>query len=117
MTMLLDDEQTVEDVLQEIVRRIVEAVHPDRIILFGSYARGEPNEHSDLDIMVVAPSEAPPWKRTKPILKALRGILFPKDVVWYTPEELDWWADEPAHLVNTVLREGRVVYAGPARTS
>jgi len=114
MTMLLDDEQTVEDVLQEIVRRIVEAVHPDRIILFGSYARGEPNEHSDLDIMVVAPSEAPPWKRTKPILTALRGILFPKDVVWYTPEEIDDWRGVRSHLVSRVMDEGRLLYEKPA---
>jgi predicted nucleotidyltransferase len=109
--MVLEGKQTVEDVLQEIVRRIVEAVHPDKIILFGSYARGEANEHSDLDLMVIAPSDAPPGKRTKPILKALRGILFPKDVVWYTQEELDEWADEPGHFVSNVLHEGRVVYA------
>lgn len=101
----------METVIQEMVRRIVEAVHPDKIILFGSHARGEAGPDSDVDLMVVAPSSDPRYKRTKPILKALRGLLFPKDIVWYTPDEIARWAGEPAHFVRNVLQEGRVVYA------
>ena len=114
MTMMLEHGQTVDDVLEEIVRRIVEAVHPEKIILFGSYARGNPNEHSDLDLMVVAPSDAPRWQRTKPILKALRGVLFPKDIVWYTPDEIEDWRGVPSSLVGYALQEGRVLYEKPA---
>jgi len=113
MTMLLEGEQTVEEVLREIVRRIVEAVHPDKIILFGSYARGEANEHSDLDLLVIGPSAVPRWKRTKPVLKALRGILFPKDIIWYTPEEIDDWQSVPSHLISRVMNEGRLLYEKP----
>ena len=100
-----------DTILDEMVSRIVEAVHPDKIILFGSHARGDAGPDSDVDLLVVAPSDVPRWKRTKPVLRALRGILFPKDVVWYTPEEMELWANEPAHFVSTVLREGKVVYA------
>ncbi|MCE5240725.1 nucleotidyltransferase domain-containing protein [bacterium] len=106
----IEGDRTVEEILQEIVARIVDAVHPDKIILFGSYARGEANEHSDLDLMVIAPSDTPPGKRTKPILRALRGILFPKDVVWYTPQEMDEWRGVRSHLVGRVLQEGRLLY-------
>ncbi len=104
-------------VLEEMVRRIVAAVHPDKIILFGSHARGDAGPDSDLDLMVVAPSDRPRWRRTKPVLVALRGMRFPKDIVWYTQEELDEWADEPSHFVSTVLSEGRVVYARQARAT
>lgn len=106
----------ISALLEEVVGRIVEAVHPDRVILFGSYARGDADENSDVDLLVIAPSDAPRWKRTKPILKALRGLLFAKDVVWYTPDEMERWAEEPAHFVSTVLREGRVLYAATAGT-
>jgi predicted nucleotidyltransferase len=107
-------ETGTDAILQEMVRRIVEAVHPDKIILFGSYARGEADENSDLDLMVVAPSEAPRWKRTKPVLQALRGVLFPKDIIWYTQEEINDWRGVRSHLVSRVMDEGRLLYEKPA---
>ncbi len=113
MTTAVTDSRDVEEILQEMVRRIVEAVHPDKIILFGSYARGEANENSDIDLMVVAPSDAPLHRRTGPVLRALRGILFPKDVIWYTPEEIDDWRGVRSHLVSRVMDEGRLLYEKP----
>jgi predicted nucleotidyltransferase len=102
----------VEAALEEIVRRIVEAVHPDQIILFGSHARGDADRDSDLDLLVVAPSETPRWQRAKPIYRALRGMVVPKDIIWYTPQEIEDWRGVTSHFVNTVLREGKVVYSG-----
>lgn len=62
-----------EAVLDEIVRRVVEAVHPDKIILFGSHARGDAGPDSDLDLLVVTPSEEPRLHRAAPAYRALRG--------------------------------------------
>ena len=96
--------------LQEIVANIVSAVHPDRIILFGSHASGKANPTSDLDILVIADSNAPRHKRPIPIYKALSGLLVPKDIVVYTPQEIDEWRDVPQAFITTVIASGKVIY-------
>ncbi|MEN6645242.1 MAG: nucleotidyltransferase domain-containing protein [Armatimonadia bacterium] len=101
----------INEVLDEIVRRIVEAVHPDKIILFGSHARGEAREDSDIDLLVIAPTDQPRGSRMMPIYRALRGIPVPKDVLWYTPEEAAKWEGGLIHVVARALREGKVLYA------
>jgi len=114
MTTAVTDSRNVEEILQEMVRRIVEAVHPDKIILFGSHARGEANEHSDIDLMVVAPSSEDRAHRLRPVYRALRGLGVPKDVVWWTQAEIDDWRNVRGHFINRVLRDGRVLYERPA---
>jgi predicted nucleotidyltransferase len=100
--------------LAEIVARIREAVHPQRIVLFGSRARGEAEPGSDVDILVVAPSSAPRWRRTVPLYRLLAGLGVPKDIVWWTPEEVEQWRGVRSHFISTVLREGKVLYEHPA---
>jgi len=102
--------QADERVLQEIVRRIVEAVHPDRIILFGSRARGEAGPDSDYDILIIAPTDLPELDRTGPLYLRLRGLGITKDVLWHTPDEAEWWRDVRGHLITTAIREGKVIY-------
>lgn len=103
-------ERVDESLLQEVVRRIVESVDPEKIILFGSYAYGEPHEGSDLDILVVMDSDLPRYKRSVPIYRALAGLLIPKDVLVYTPEEIEAWKDVPQALITTVVNKGKVIY-------
>ena len=106
-------EQTTEasrEVLDEIVRRIVEAVDPDRIILFGSRARGDADPDSDYDILIIAPSSLPPGQRTVPVYRALVGLRVPKDVVWWTAEEAAAWRNVKAHFITRVLHEGKVLH-------
>ena len=99
-----------DSLIQEVVDRIVESVHPERIILFGSHAYGSPHRGSDLDILVVMRSELPRYKRSVPIYRALAGLLIPKDVLVYTPDEIEEWSDVPQAFITTVIRKGRVVY-------
>ena len=94
----------------KMMERIREAVHPDRIILFGSRARGETGSASDVDLLVVAPSAQPRWKRTVPLYKLLAGMGVAKDIVWWTPEEIEEWRGVRSHFINRVLREGKVLY-------
>lgn len=103
-----------EQLLDEVVARIRRTVDPDRVVLFGSYARGDAGPESDLDILVVAPSPLPRWKRTVPLYRALAGLGVPKDVVWWTPDEIDDWREVRSHFITTALREGRVLYERPA---
>jgi type I restriction enzyme S subunit len=100
------DEQTI----QEVVRRIVEAVAPDKIILFGSAARGEMGPDSDLDLMVVKACEDP--REVEGVLyRRLIGVGVPKDILVVTPAHLEKHKDTIGYIYRPALREGRVIYA------
>ena len=101
-------------VVTEMVKRIAERCHPQKIILFGSRARGDARGDSDFDLLIIAPSDEPRWHRTIPIYGLLAGLGVPKDVVWWTPEEVAEWRDVKSHFINTVLREGSVLYESTA---
>ncbi len=105
---------TINEALEAMSRRIVERFHPLQIILFGSHARGEARATSDYDLLIIAPSEHPRWQRTVPVYRALAGLGIPKDIVWRTPEEIADWQGVRSHFINTVLREGLVLYEKPA---
>jgi uncharacterized protein len=105
---------TNTETLEQITRRIVEGFHPQRLILFGSRARGDERRDSDVDLLIVAPSAEPRWRRAVPVYRALAGLGVPKDIVWWTPEEIAEWRGVKTHFINTVLREGIVLYENPA---
>jgi len=108
---LIDVEEVDEELLKEVVRRIVSAVDPEKIILFGSHAYGKAKKGSDLDLLVVVKeSSLPRYKRSVPIYKALAGILVPKDVVVYTEKEIEEWRNVPLAFITTVARKGEVIY-------
>jgi len=96
--------------LEEVVKRIVESVQPEKIILFGSFACGKPHEGSDLDILVLMESDLPRYKRSVPIYRALGGLLIPKDVLVYTPQEVEAWSAVPQAFITQVMKKGRVIY-------
>ena len=96
--------------MQEVVRRIVSAVNPDKILLFGSYAYGHPHEGSDLDILVIMDSQLPRYKRAVPIYRSLAGLFVPKDVVVYSPEEVKSWGTVPQAFITNVLKKSRLLY-------
>lgn len=99
-----------EDLLRDVVQRILSVTQPERIILFGSYARGDATEESDIDILIVQHSDLPRYKRATPIRLALRGLFPSKDIVVYTPEEVEEWKSASTSFIASVLREGRVLY-------
>jgi len=98
------------DVVQEIVRRIVEAAQPDKVILFGSRARGRARPDSDFDFLVIKDSDEPGYRRDAPLHLALAGLNAPVDVLTYTPEEVREWSAVPQAFITTAVREGKVVY-------
>lgn len=102
-----------DPLVAEVVRRLVQALDPDRIILFGSRARGEHKPDSDLDLLIVKASDEPPHRRDARAYRAVGVVGIPKDLLWYTPEEVQVWSRAVNHVVAIALREGRVVYAKP----
>ena len=99
-----------EQVIQAMAGRIAEMFDPERIILFGSHAYGKPNTDSDVDLMVVMRTAAPPHKRAVPIRRALRGMGLPKDIVVRTPEEFERYRDVIGTIVYPAAHRGRVLY-------
>jgi len=101
---------TAPEQLSELTRRIVDAVHPIRIILFGSAARGETGPDSDVDVLVVMPDGTRRRETAQYIHTQLFGIPFAVDVLVATPTDLDKHRDNIGLIYRTVLREGREIY-------
>jgi predicted nucleotidyltransferase len=99
-----------EAILSEIVQRLVEAIHPDKIILFGSRARGDTHAQSDVDLLIIKASQESAYRRVGDLYVVLYGIGVPIDVLWYTPEEIEEWSGVRSHVTTRALREGRVLY-------
>jgi len=96
--------------VEEIVRRIVETIHPGKIILFGSRARGDARVGSDMDLLVIADSKEPRYRRSAPLYGVLSDILVPMDILVYSPEEVEEWSGVRQAFVTTAIREGKVLY-------
>ena len=99
-----------EALLQEMIDRIRKAVAPERIILFGSRARGQQRNRSDYDLLVIQESEKPRYQRSIPLYPALADLPAEVDIVVYTPQEVHEWSAVPEAFVTTAIREGRLVY-------
>ena len=99
--------------LDALVASIVKAVDPERIILFGSGARGTMNDDSDLDILVVKDRCRPRGTTTK-ILDAAPWGRWPLHVIVVWPEDLVRYRSSPWHVIPKVLRDGRTLYVKAA---
>lgn len=97
--------------LAAIVERIVERFHPERIILFGSRARGTARPDSDVDLLVVMPFTGSRLRLAVEIRKTLRGLGVAKDIVIMTPEEFAVRKEIPGTIAYPAAREGQVLHA------
>jgi predicted nucleotidyltransferase len=98
-------------ILADIVKRIVRAAKPEKIILFGSAARGEMGPNSDLDLLVIKRGKFNRRRITTAIYRSLSGEIG-VDAVVVTPEEVERYRDTHCLVICPALREGKVVYEG-----
>ena len=102
---------TDDPVLAEMVRRLVEVYRPERIVLFGSVARGEAGPDSDYDLMVVVPDDTPPeQRRSRAGYRALRHLGVARDIFVSTASNFRRQLHLKASFPSTVVREGVVLY-------
>lgn len=98
------------DLLREIVERIVERFHPERVILFGSRARGEATADSDMDLLIVAETDLPPRERFSAVCRLLADYPVAFDVIVKTPEEYRRRRRVVNHIVYFADKYGDVLY-------
>ena len=99
-----------QDVLDEIIRRVAETAQPERIVLFGSAARGEMGPNSDVDLLVVKGGNFDQRRVTGDIYLSLHGVGQAVDVVVVTPQQVEQHRDTHWMVIAPALREGREVY-------
>jgi predicted nucleotidyltransferase len=97
--------------LADITERIVQALRPRQVVLFGSHAWGHPTDASDADLLVVVDeSEEPGYRLAQRAYRALFGVGYPCDVLVHTRQEVDEARRVKASLLNRIMAQGKVLY-------
>ena len=102
--------QPVGRSLQPAIRKIVDELKPEKIILFGSYAYGRPNPHSDVDLLVVMKTKAPLKERSWEVSRLLLPRPFPVDILVRTPEEIEEGLKSGDFFLQEIVSRGKVLY-------
>lgn len=100
------DERKIND----IVKRIATNFSPEKIILFGSYARGNASNDSDLDLLIIKDTTLPRHKRSFEIQKSLIGSFVPLDILVYTIMEYEQEKDEKHSFLHSAIKSSKVLY-------
>ncbi len=107
---VLPEAQGVRREVRMMVERIIERFHPERIILFGSHARGEATPDSDVDLLVIMDVEGSKREAQLQVRNTLHDIRISKDIIVSTPEEFSWRQMIVGTIERQAVREGKVQY-------
>ncbi|MEN6425773.1 MAG: nucleotidyltransferase domain-containing protein [Phycisphaerales bacterium] len=103
-----------EKLIDRMTQRIVQEVNPERVVLFGSWARGEARDWSDVDLLVVEREPFGPNRSRRQeaarIWRCLSEFRVPTDILVYSASEVARWKDSDYHVIAQALREGKVLY-------
>jgi predicted nucleotidyltransferase len=100
----------VAEALPAAVQRIAQALQPEKIILFGSYAYGTPTPDSDVDLLVIMETTASPKERYLAVCRLLRPRLFPVDILVRTPAEIKRAVQGGDFFIKEILARGQILY-------
>ncbi|MBU0967468.1 MAG: nucleotidyltransferase domain-containing protein [Proteobacteria bacterium] len=103
--------KSLNESLPEAIRRIAEALRPEKIYLFGSHAWGEATPDSDIDLFVIIKeSSQPAYRRSREAYRSLRGIREPFEVIVRTVAEVEKNKSVASSLVKKILEQGKLLY-------
>lgn len=100
-------------VITEITERIVNELNPEEIILFGSYAWGNPHKYSDLDLCVIVPDNIPEFDRIEwgvRALNAVNDLMVDVDIAIKTRSDVEAFKTVPASLTKKIVEQGKLLY-------
>lgn len=100
----------IQNALDEVKRRIVLRFQPQRIILFGSYARGVPGPDSDIDLLIVMDVEGSTRQKANEIDMLMADRRIPMDFIVITPEQYERQKNMVGTIIRQIEREGKVIY-------
>ncbi|MGC8856525.1 MAG: nucleotidyltransferase domain-containing protein [Anaerolineae bacterium] len=101
----------VAKIAEEVTRRILEIVQPQRVLLFGSSARGEITPDSDLDVLVIVRGPVHRRQLAQKINRNMHGVGAPVDIIVATEEDIARYGDKFGTILRPALMEGQVLYA------
>ncbi|MCL2786305.1 MAG: nucleotidyltransferase domain-containing protein [Methanomassiliicoccaceae archaeon] len=96
--------------VDQVVKKIAEEFNPEKMIIFGSAAKGEADDQSDLDILVVMDTELSYYRRAPEVRRKLLGIPLAMDILVITPEEFSAYKDNDGSFIKDIMRTGKVAY-------
>jgi predicted nucleotidyltransferase len=107
--------EVTDEVLADMVEAIVCEVDPDRVYLFGSHARGDARQDSDVDLLIIVREPFGPehnrFQEINRVYRALSSFRIPNDVLLYSSDEFAKWSQSLNHVVGRCSREGKLLYA------
>ena len=106
----IERSEEVFEKLKMYVERLIKELNPYCIILFGSFARMDINEGSDVDIVVIAEFAEPFLDRIKLLLDLNDGIGLPLEPIGYTPDEFNKMRKEGNSFIEEIVKSGRILY-------
>lgn len=96
--------------IKQVANKLGVAANAEKVVLFGSFARGEARTDSDVDFLIIAESNQPRFKRSRKLYRLLSPYPFSMDLLVYTPAEIEKAKETPLSFISTALREGKIVY-------
>ena len=107
--------EVTDEVLADMMQAIVREVDPERIYLFGSRARGEARQDSDVDLLIIVREPFGPehsrFQEINRVYRALSSFRIPNDVLLYSSDEFAKWSQSLNHVIGRCSREGKLLYA------
>ena len=100
----------IQELINQIVKTIVTGYEPKKIILFGSYAYGNPTKDSDIDLLVIKDDDLPKVHRNRIVRSYLKNFLFPIDVIVKSSQEFEMFKDIKGTVVYMANKYGKVLY-------
>lgn len=99
-----------QETIEAVISAVAEKFDPQRIILFGSYASGNPTPDSDLDLLVIKETDLPHYKRAVPLRLLFQPAPCSIDFLVFTPQEVAKWNGTVNHIITKAIETGKVVY-------
>jgi len=96
--------------INDIITKIALNFNPDKIILFGSYASGTPDNSSDLDLLIIKDTDLPRHRRSNDIYKSLIGLMIPVDILVYTNNEFEQEKEQKYSFISSAIKTSKLVY-------